>query len=192
VRCLPFRRAYGDVQLTTALKSQRMRVEIIYLLVSKVKVNLSVCLTNKALRHEGVWRADVHPHFLEFGLAGGEWSASRLCRFTPVGKSPRYPLDRRLSGPQSRSGRQGQEKIFDPTGTRTSTSLSSSLLYMGCHVNVFVFQTVIQETWLPSRCLAMGVCGYATSLTIRYLGSVVSLRSGFNCHNVGISITQVK
>jgi hypothetical protein len=35
----------------------------------------------------------------------------------PRGKSPRYPLDRRLGGPQSRSGRFGEEKILDPTGT---------------------------------------------------------------------------
>jgi hypothetical protein len=26
---------------------------------------------------------------------------------------------------------------------------------MRCRVNVFVTQTIIQETWLPSRCLAM-------------------------------------
>jgi hypothetical protein len=26
---------------------------------------------------------------------------------------------------------------------------------MHCRVNVFVAQTMIQETWLPSRCLAM-------------------------------------
>jgi hypothetical protein len=34
----------------------------------------------------------------------------------PLGKNPRYPLDRRLGGPQCRSGH-GEEKIFDPTGT---------------------------------------------------------------------------
>jgi hypothetical protein len=33
------------------------------------------------------------------------------------GKSPRYPLDRRLGRPQSRSGRRGEEKILGPTGT---------------------------------------------------------------------------
>jgi hypothetical protein len=32
---------------------------------------------------------------------------------------PRYPLDRKLGGPQSQSGRRGEEKILDPTGTRT-------------------------------------------------------------------------
>jgi hypothetical protein len=39
------------------------------------------------------------------------------------GRSLRYPLDRRLGGPQSRSGRCGEEKILDPTGTRTPTPL---------------------------------------------------------------------
>jgi hypothetical protein len=39
---------------------------------------------------------------------------------------PRYPLDRRLGGPQSRSGRRGEGKILDPTGTRTPTLRSSS------------------------------------------------------------------
>jgi hypothetical protein len=35
------------------------------------------------------------------------------------GKSPRYLLDRRLGGPQSRSGLRGEEKILDPDETRT-------------------------------------------------------------------------
>jgi hypothetical protein len=43
----------------------------------------------------------------------------------PRGKSPPYPLDRRLGGPQSRSGRRGEDKIIDPTGTRTPTPLLS-------------------------------------------------------------------
>jgi hypothetical protein len=69
---------------------------------------------------------DVQIHiFLTSALAGGEWSASRTGRFTPGGKSPRYPLDR-LGGPQSRSARRGEEKILDPTGTRTVTPRSSS------------------------------------------------------------------
>jgi hypothetical protein len=41
-------------------------------------------------------------------------------------KSPRYPLDRRLGGPQSRSGRRGEEKILDHTRTRTPTPRLSS------------------------------------------------------------------
>jgi hypothetical protein len=37
----------------------------------------------------------------------------------PRGKSPRYPFDRRLGGPQNRSGRRGEDKNLVPTGTRT-------------------------------------------------------------------------
>jgi hypothetical protein len=40
--------------------------------------------------------------FSTSALDGGEWSASR-----PWGKDPQYPLDRKLGGPQSRSGRRG-------------------------------------------------------------------------------------
>jgi hypothetical protein len=34
-------------------------------------------------------------------------------------------LDRRLGGPQNRSGRRGEEKIHDPMRTRTPTPRSS-------------------------------------------------------------------
>jgi hypothetical protein len=44
----------------------------------------------------------------------------------PRGRSPRYPLYRRLGGPQSRSVRNGEVIILDPTGIRTPTSQSSS------------------------------------------------------------------
>jgi hypothetical protein len=44
----------------------------------------------------------------------------------PQGKSPRYSLDRRLGEPQSRCERRGEEKILDPTRTRTPTPRSSS------------------------------------------------------------------
>jgi hypothetical protein len=47
--------------------------------------------------------------FLTSALEGGEWSASRL---GPL--YPRYPLDRRLGGPQSRSGHGGEEKNSQP------------------------------------------------------------------------------
>jgi hypothetical protein len=39
----------------------------------------------------------------------------------PRGKSFRYPLDRRLDGPQSRSGRLEEEKILDTAGTLIPT-----------------------------------------------------------------------
>jgi hypothetical protein len=35
----------------------------------------------------------------------------------PLGKSPRYQMDRRLDGLQNQSGRLGEEKNLSPTGT---------------------------------------------------------------------------
>jgi hypothetical protein len=51
--------------------------------------------------------------------------------FTPrplylLRKIPSYPFDRRLSGPQSRSIRHGEQKHLAPTGTRTPTPRPSS------------------------------------------------------------------
>jgi hypothetical protein len=43
-------------------------------------------------------------------LDGGEWSASRPCRFIPGGNSPRYSLYTSLGGSQIRYGRYGDEK----------------------------------------------------------------------------------
>ena len=50
-------------------------------------------------------------------LEGGEWSAARLGRTLPPGKS-RYTFYRRLGGPQGRSGRAGN---LVPTGIRSRT-----------------------------------------------------------------------
>jgi len=49
---------------------------------------------------------------LTLALDGGVWSTPRSDRFTP-GKETRYPLYRRLGGPQGRSGR--VLKISPPT-----------------------------------------------------------------------------
>jgi hypothetical protein len=57
----------------------------------------------------------IDPHFLDLGTSWGEGSVLRPGRFTPE-KGPRYPLYRRLGGPQSRSGRHGVVKILEPTG----------------------------------------------------------------------------
>jgi hypothetical protein len=55
------------------------------------------------------------------------WPLGTSCRWVisftprplyPQRKSPLYPLDRRLGGPQSQSGRRGEDKILDTTGTR--------------------------------------------------------------------------
>jgi hypothetical protein len=56
----------------------------------------------------------IAPRIFTSALVGGELSASRPGRFSPQRKSPWYPSDRRLSGPQSRSGRDGEEKNSQP------------------------------------------------------------------------------
>jgi hypothetical protein len=53
-------------------------------------------------------------HSLTSALDGGEWSASCPRRVTPKERALRYPLDRRLRGPQSLFGRDGDEKYSQP------------------------------------------------------------------------------
>jgi hypothetical protein len=70
---------------------------------------------------------DVYIHiFLTLALVGGEWSSSHPGSFATGERSSRYPLDKRLGGPQSRSGRCGEVKILDPTEAGNPTSQSSS------------------------------------------------------------------
>jgi hypothetical protein len=88
--------------------------------LSTSQVKFSPFLTHSALRHEGVWGSGcIDPHFLDLGTSW-RWVVSLTPQpLYPRGKSPRYPLDRRLGGPQSQSGKFEEEKILDPTGTRT-------------------------------------------------------------------------
>jgi hypothetical protein len=46
----------------------------------RLKVKLSLCLTNWTLRHVGLWGSGC--------IVGGEWSASRPGRFTPRKRTP--------------------------------------------------------------------------------------------------------
>jgi hypothetical protein len=69
-----------------------------------------------------VW---IHAFFTSI-LVRGEWSASRAFCFTPRGKSPPYPLCRRLGELQSQSGQHGELKILDITGSETLTLRSFS------------------------------------------------------------------
>jgi hypothetical protein len=55
------------------------------------------------------WSGGIASRILDLG----EWSASRPYRFIPAGSNVWYPLDGRLGGPQSRSGR-GDEKNSQP------------------------------------------------------------------------------
>jgi hypothetical protein len=102
----------------------------------KVKVRLSLRFFFRTPRHEdilGEWRYSS-THSLTSALDGGEWSASRPRPLYPQGKSPWYPLDRRLGGPHSRSECGGEEKnsqhlvgfeppIIQPVAQRCTTRI---------------------------------------------------------------------
>jgi hypothetical protein len=56
--------------------------------------------------------AGIAPRIFDFGI-GWRWVASlKLRLFYPQGKRPWYPLDRRLVGPQSRSGEEKNSKLL--------------------------------------------------------------------------------
>jgi hypothetical protein len=81
----------------------------------KMKAELSLCLTEHyAMETYGEC-------FLDLDLG-----CTPLPLY-PRGKLTRYQLHRRLGGPQSRSGRYGEEEILDPTGTRSPAPLPSNL-----------------------------------------------------------------
>jgi hypothetical protein len=50
---------------------------------------LFLCLISYALCHEDIWGSGgIAPPFFASALDGGEWSASRPCRFTPEERAP--------------------------------------------------------------------------------------------------------
>jgi hypothetical protein len=105
-----------------------IRIPIILSTESAICVKLSLCLTNWALRHDGEWGSRcIDPHFLDLDTRW-RWEVSFMpWPLYPRGKSPCYPLDRKLGGPQSWPGRHGEEKIIGSTGTRALNPRSSSL-----------------------------------------------------------------
>jgi hypothetical protein len=74
--------------------------------MSNTIYSLDTNLTNQALRHEGVWGSGcIDPYFLDLGTTW-RWVVSFTLRSLYTWEnSPRYPLDGRLGGPQSRSKR---------------------------------------------------------------------------------------
>jgi hypothetical protein len=87
------------------------------------KIKLSLCLTKHHAMKAYWGSGSIAPHILDLGT-----SRRRVVSFTPrplypQRKSPWYPLDRRLGGPQSRSGRGGEEKNSQhPSGIEPRSS----------------------------------------------------------------------
>jgi hypothetical protein len=80
----------------------------------------------------------------------------------PRGKSPRYPLYRTLGELQSRSGQRGEEKILDPTMTRSPTPRSQSL-YRLRYPGSFILQLIrlkfyVHSSSMPGVLYALTTC----------------------------------
>jgi hypothetical protein len=71
----------------------------------------------------------IEPRILDLSTTS-RWVVS----FTPLslyprGKSLRYPLDKRLGGHKTRSGRPKEEQILNPTATRTGYAIPAEMKY---------------------------------------------------------------
>jgi hypothetical protein len=76
-----------------------------------IKVKLFLCLTKHHAMKAYLWSGGIAPRILDLGTSWS-WVVSFTARpIYPPGKSPWYSLDRKLGGPQSRSGH-GREKVF--------------------------------------------------------------------------------
>jgi hypothetical protein len=106
---------YGQYQLVCVKVEFFGYIVIQYgLMLSDVRKSVTAAFTNKskavplhAMEALGGERRYSSYSFFTSALDGDEWSASRPGRALPPGKGPRYPLYRRLGGPQSRSGHRG-------------------------------------------------------------------------------------
>jgi hypothetical protein len=103
----------------------------IYRHIVRKNVKLSLCLINYASCHEDMWGNGGITPFLTSALDRGYWSASRPQSFP-------YPLDRRLHGPQRRSGRCGEEKNLVPAVADTISVTKLCLIGRKKKQNVFI------------------------------------------------------
>jgi hypothetical protein len=108
-----------EISVPTQLCFSWKIINLYSVAVRPCKVKLSLCLSNWALCHEGIWGSGyIDPHFLNLSTSW-KWVVSFPLYL--LGKGLWYPLDRRLGGPQSQSGWHGEEKILDPTRAQTLT-----------------------------------------------------------------------
>jgi hypothetical protein len=142
------------------IKRSRTRLMGNVAFMGKVKVKLSVCL-NWAPLHAGVLGSGGRAsRILGLGTTW-KWVVSFTPRsLYPQEKCPWFQLDRRLSGPQSRSGRGGEKKnsqpllgleppIIHPIAQRYTTELSHLTVCMGEMRNVHSTSIGIPERKRP-------------------------------------------
>jgi hypothetical protein len=120
---------------------------------NREKVKLSLCLTThytmKALV-EWLYRSTFSWPRNYLDVTGQLHAPAAL----PPGKETRYPLDRRLGGPQSRSGQYGEVKILDPIGLELRPlGRPAILLALAVHqARTFIWQG---ETFVDSVPISM-------------------------------------
>jgi hypothetical protein len=79
----------------------------LYMQDRTINVSATTLKSSPATRHGGAWGERIYSSysFTTSALDGAEWSNSRPGHaLPPRGKDQQYALDRRLDGPQSRSG----------------------------------------------------------------------------------------
>jgi hypothetical protein len=69
-----------------------------------------VPMLNQAAPHKGTWRRGSMVLFIINFVTGWRWMVSCLSPLNHQGKSPQYPLTRRLGGPWSHSHLFGEDK----------------------------------------------------------------------------------
>jgi hypothetical protein len=130
----------------------------------------------------------IAPPFSTSALHGGKRSASHPLPLYPRGKRPRFPLDQRLDGPQSRSGRCGEEKILNCQDSHTDRPASRytdwvkpsywtrCLLYrIQINIPQYVLYQVILFSWMSVRTMSHVMRRKSAVLCTTWL--VIRLRS---------------
>jgi hypothetical protein len=96
----------------SGLFSSGLQTIIVYvILLSPIRTTLSLCLPKHHAMKTYWGSGSIAPRILDLSTRWRGVVSLTPRPLYPQGKSPWYPLDRRLGGPQSRSGRGDEEKI---------------------------------------------------------------------------------
>jgi hypothetical protein len=99
---------FSSPPICDPFSAHQIHLDLIIIIIIINSKDFSLCLT-KHHAMKAYWGSrSIPPCILTSALDGGECSALHPAALPP-GKDPRYPLNRRQDGPQSRSGR-GEEK----------------------------------------------------------------------------------
>jgi hypothetical protein len=124
-------------------------------------------------------------------VVGDEWSASRPSRFTPEGKDPLYPLDRKLGASRNQSGRCGEEENIVPVGTRTSAIQPVARRYTDWailnSINIYIYIYMFFGGGVVVKLKILGVQEGDGVIIIFLLSSALAPCSSVHGHGVRLS-----